>query len=70
MANAGIDGHARRRDTGVAGQDLGNEQRDAQHRLVREDAVRQLAVIAEALAMISGDHDQRWARLRGKPIEQ
>ena len=38
--------------------------------IVREQAVRQLAVIAEALAVIGGDDDERRSRLRGERVEQ
>ena len=42
--------------------ELRNDQRHSQRRLVGEDAVRQLAVVAEALAVIRGDDDERLAR--------
>ena len=41
-----------------------------QRRLVGEHAVRQLAVLAEALAVIRGDDDERGPRERRQPIEE
>ena len=45
----------------VPGVELRNDQRHAQRRLVGEDPVRQLAVVAEALAVVGGDDDERLA---------
>ena len=50
--------------------ELGDDQRHAQRRLVGEDAVRQLAVLAEALAVIGGDDDERLARQARQAIEE
>ena len=50
--------------------ELRNDQRHSQRRLVGEDPVRQLAVVAEALAVVGGDDHERLAREAREPIEQ
>ena len=57
-------------DSRLARRDLRDDQRHVERRLVGEQAVRALAVLAEALAVIGGDDDQRGTRLRGEAIEQ
>ena len=61
--NAGGDGSAARFDER-------DDQRHAQRPLVREHPVRQLAVFAEALAMIRRHDDQRRTRQRRQRVEQ
>jgi len=41
-----------------------------ERRLVREQAVRHLAVIAERLAVIAGEHDERRPRRLASGIEE
>ncbi len=47
----------------IAGNHLRDEQGNPQRGLVRKDAVRELAVFAETLAVIGSDDDERGARL-------
>jgi hypothetical protein len=47
-----------------------DDQRHVQRRLVGEHAVRQLAVLAEALAVIRRHDDERGARQRRQLVEQ
>ena len=47
-----------------------DDQRHVQRRLVGEHAVGQLAVLAEALAVIGGHDDERRTRQRRQPVEQ
>ena len=47
-----------------------NDERHAKRRLIREDAVGQFAMVAEALTVIRRDDDERLARKRGEPIEE
>ncbi len=52
-----------------AGPSLADDQRHAQRRLVGEDSVRRLAVLAQPFAVIGGDDDQRVARLSRRGVE-
>ena len=54
----------------ASGIDSRDDQRHVQRRLVGEHAVGQLAVLAEALAVVRGDDDERRARERREAIEQ
>jgi len=50
--------------------DVSHDQRYVQRRFVREEAVRRLAVIAECLTVITGEHDERRARRGTNRVEK
>ena len=50
--------------------DLGDDERHPQRRFIGEDAVGELAVLAEAFAVIGGDDDERRPGQAGNAIEE
>ena len=62
--------HAARRERGGLGIDLRDDERHLQRALVGEHAVCQLAVVAEAFAVIGGDDHERLLRQQRQPVEE
>ena len=65
-----VDDHVLAVGCGARRIDLRDDERHPQRRLVGEHAVRELAVFAEAFAVIRSDDHERWPRLSGETIEE